>query len=84
MSGKIGTDGQLENHECYLPSNIKFLMKFKFERIILKSLTSGYSNAYHSCSMMVRFKLQRCTIYESVAGIAVVTTRRNFLYQFLL
>ena len=45
-----------------------FLMKFKFERIILKSMTLSYWNAYQSCSMMVRFKLQRCTIYESVAG----------------
>ena len=63
-------------------SNITFLMKFKFERIILKSLTSSYSNAYHSCSMMVRFKLQRCTIYESAAGIVFVTIRIRAYYEF--
>ena len=63
-------------------SNITFLMKFKFEIIILKSLTSSHSNTYHSCSMMVRFKLQRRTIYKSAAGIALVTTRIHTYYEF--
>ena len=64
------------------PSNITLLMKFKFEKIILKSLTSSYSNAYHSCSIMVRFKSQRCTIYESVAGTALATIRIHTCYEF--
>ena len=63
-------------------SNITFLMKFKFERIILKSLASSYSNAYRSCSMMVRFKLQRCTINESAAGITLVTICVHTYYEF--
>ena len=45
-------------------------------------MTSSYLNAYHSCSMMVRFKLQRCTIYESVAVIGLVTIRIHAYYEF--
>ena len=65
-----------------IPSIITFLMKFKFERIILKSLTSNYSNAYHRCSIMVKFKLLPCTIYESAAVIALMTIRIHTYYEF--
>ena len=45
-------------------------------------MTSSYSNAYHSCSMMVRFKWQRCTIYESAVDIKLVTIHIHANYEY--